>query len=350
MGENMIKNLKGIVIDAGHGGTDSGAVGNGIVEKELTLKIATYIANRLKELGLPVTLTRTDDTTLEPKVRVNKILEAYGNDPNVLVISNHINAGGGDGAEVIYALRNDDTLAKMILDEISKTGQNVRKVYQRRLPSNMSKDYYYMHRETGKTEPIIVEYGFLDSKGDDVSQLKNNYKTYAEAVVKAVTKYLNFPYSQSDVDDYYIVQKGDTLYSIASRNNTTVTKLKELNNLVDSNIKIGDKLLLPGSKTTEISDYYIVKKGDTLYSIAANNNLTVEELKSLNDLKSSFLSIGQKLKLNKGDDNEVYIAKAGDTLYSIAKKYNTTIRKLKEVNNLKDNFLSIGQILIVNKK
>lgn len=90
----MIKNLKGIVIDAGHGGTDSGAVGNGIIEKDLTLKIATYIANRLKELGLPVTLTRTDDTTLEPKNRVNKILSAYGNDPNVLVLSNHINAGG----------------------------------------------------------------------------------------------------------------------------------------------------------------------------------------------------------------------------------------------------------------
>ena len=93
----MIKNLKGIVIDAGHGGTDSGAVGNGIIEKDLTLKIATYIANRLKEMGLPVTLTRSDDTTLDPKSRVNKILSAYGNDPNVLVISNHINAGGVNG-------------------------------------------------------------------------------------------------------------------------------------------------------------------------------------------------------------------------------------------------------------
>ena len=90
----MIKNLKGIVIDAGHGGSDSGAVGNGIIEKDLTLKIATYIYNRLKELGLPVTLTRTDDTTLDPKSRTNKILNAYGNNQDVLVVSNHINAGG----------------------------------------------------------------------------------------------------------------------------------------------------------------------------------------------------------------------------------------------------------------
>ena len=344
----MIKNLKGIVIDAGHGGVDSGAVGNGIVEKDLTLKIATYIANRLKELGLPVTLTRSDDTTLEPKVRVNKILSAYGNDPNVLVISNHINAGGGDGAEVIYALRNDDTLAKMILNELAASGQNIRKAYQRRLPSNQKKDYYYIHRDTGKTEPIIVEYGFLDSKADDVNQLKNNYETYAEAVVKAVAEYLNVPY-ESKNSDYYVVKNGDTLYSIALKNNTTVTKLKELNNITENNIKIGDKLLLPGSKITELSDYYIVKKGDTLYSIALDNNLTVDELKTINDLKSNLLNIGQKLKLNKLASEEIYVAIPGDTLYSIAKKYNTTVDEIKKTNNLNSNLLSVGQKLIIKK-
>lgn len=343
----MIKNLKGIVIDAGHGGSDSGAVGNGIVEKDLNLKIANYIANRLEALGLPVTMTRTDDTTLDPKARVKKILNAYGDDPNVLVISNHINAGGGDGAEVIYALRNDDTLAKMILEEIGLSGQNTRKVYQRRLPSNPKKDYYYILRETGKTEPLIVEYGFLDSKGDDVNQLKNNYETYAEAVVKAITKYLNVPY-ESEFNDYYIVKKGDTLYSIALKNNTTVTKIKELNNLTTNNIKIGDKLLLPGSTIEEISDYYIVKKGDTLYGIATSNNLTVDELKKINDLNSNLLSIGQKLKVNKFTEKEVYTAKPGDTLYSIAKRYNTTVSELKRINNLDSNLLSIGQTIMIN--
>ena len=315
MGEIMIKNLKGIVVDAGHGGSDSGAVGNGIIEKELTLKIATYIANRLKELGLPVTLTRTGDTTLEPKDRINKILSAYGNDPNVLVLSNHINAGGGDGAEVIYALRNDDTLAKLILNELGKTGQNVRKVYQRRLPSNPSKDYYYIHRETGKTEPIIVEYGFLDSKGDDVSQLKNNYEKYAEAVVKAIAEYLNVPYISEETPtnkEYYVVQKGDTLYSIALKNDTTVTKLKELNNLTGNTIEIGQKLLLPGTIVTELNDYYIVKLGDSLYSIALSNNTTVDELKKLNNLTNNFINVGQKLLL---PSNKNYIVQSGDTLF-----------------------------------
>ena len=88
-----------IVIDAGHGGNDGGASGNGIIEKDLTLKISNYMYDRFKELGIPVTLTRSTDETLSPSERTNRILNAYGNDPDVIVISNHINAGGGDGAE-----------------------------------------------------------------------------------------------------------------------------------------------------------------------------------------------------------------------------------------------------------
>ena len=89
-------NDKKIVIDAGHGGSDSGAIGNGIIEKELTLKIAKYIADRLRALGADVTLTRDSDETLDPSERVRRVLNAYGNDKDVLVISNHINAGGPD--------------------------------------------------------------------------------------------------------------------------------------------------------------------------------------------------------------------------------------------------------------
>ena len=86
-----------VVIDAGHGGDDPGSSGNGIIEKELTLKISQYMYDRLKKLGIPVTMTRTTDETLNPTDRVNRILDAYGNNSNVIVVSNHINAGGGDG-------------------------------------------------------------------------------------------------------------------------------------------------------------------------------------------------------------------------------------------------------------
>ena len=74
--------------------------------------------NEFKKLGIPVSITREDDVTLSPSDRVKKILSYYGNNPNVIVISNHINAGGGEGAEVIYALRDKSALADTVLNEI----------------------------------------------------------------------------------------------------------------------------------------------------------------------------------------------------------------------------------------
>ncbi len=210
--------LKGIVIDPGHGGSDPGAVGNGIKEKDYALLISKYMYDRFKKLGVPVSITRTSDITLSPSNRIKKIKGFYGTSKDVIVISNHLNAGGGDGAEVIYALRNNSTLSKKILNEIENTGQNVRKYYQLRLPTNTKKDYYFIHRDTPNNEAIIVEYGFVDSPKDDVNQIKNNYKKYAEAVVKAICNYKGIKYaSPSEIvnnvnNDYYIVKKGDTIF------------------------------------------------------------------------------------------------------------------------------------------
>lgn len=89
-----------IVIDAGHGGDDPGASGNGIIEKDLTLKISQYMYDRFKDLGIPVKMTRTTDETISPTERVKRVLDAYGNSNDVIVISNHINAGGGEGQRV----------------------------------------------------------------------------------------------------------------------------------------------------------------------------------------------------------------------------------------------------------
>lgn len=88
------RSIKGVVVDAGHGGEDGGASANGILEKDLTLKISKVMYDAFQKAGIPVKMIRSDDETLSPTERVNRILEAFGNDENVIVISNHINAGG----------------------------------------------------------------------------------------------------------------------------------------------------------------------------------------------------------------------------------------------------------------
>ena len=186
IGDYMNNNL--IIVDAGHGGIDSGAVGNGLQEKNLNLKAARYIFNRLKELSIPAILVRETDEYL-PKTdridRVNKIVNDNLN-KNILLISNHINAGGAEGAEVVYSLKNNSTLADLILDNIGNSGQIKRKTYQRRLPENPNKDYYYILRETGNVEPVLIEYGFIDNS-QDANKLNNYLDNYAEGVVKAIT-------------------------------------------------------------------------------------------------------------------------------------------------------------------
>ena len=232
--------LKGIVIDPGHGGSDPGAVGNGMKEKDYTLLISKYMYDRFKELGVPVKLTRDSDVTLSPKERTRKARNFYGDSKDVVMISNHLNAGGGDGAEVIYSLRNNSTLSKKILNEIEETGQNVRKYYQQRLPSNPNKDYYFMLRDTPNNESIIVEYGFIDSTKDDAKQIRDNYKKYAEAVVKAVSEYKGIKYVApiSEGQTYHVVKKGDTLWDLANKYKVSESVINEkkliLEGIIDS--------------------------------------------------------------------------------------------------------------------
>lgn len=346
--------LKGIVIDPGHGGTDPGAVSNGLKEKDFTLRISKYMYDRLKELGVPVRLTRDSDVTLTPKERVNKVQSFFGDSKDVVVVSNHLNAGGGDGAEVIYALRNNSTLSKKILNELEKEGQNVRKYYQQRLPSNPIKDYYFMQRNTPNNETITVEYGFIDSPKDDIEQIEKNYKNYVEAVIRALADYKGFKYTPPLGSDYYIVKKGDSLWSIANKYGITVKELKEINKLTSNTLKVGQTLKLTKNNEMIPEDYlvYKVKKGDSLWDIAKEYNTTVDTLKKINNLSNDKLTINQQLFIPKSDNSSVkntgeinYVVQKGDNLWTIANKYDTTISDIKKLNNLKTNTLQIGQVL-----
>lgn len=228
-----------VIIDPGHGGWDPGGGSNNLwLEKDINLKISQYQKRRFDELGIPATLTRTTDETLPPAERIRRINSLIVDD--TLVISNHINSGGGKGAEVIYSIRDQPTWGLMIASEVEKTGQNIRNVYTRR--NSLGNDYYFVIRETPNAETIIMEYGFADNESDQ-QRLLYNWAALAEAVVRGTANYLNVPYSSPRFISY-TVRRGDSLYSIARNFNTTIDKIKRDNNLTSNTIYPGQQLFI----------------------------------------------------------------------------------------------------------
>ena len=319
--------MKKVIIDASRGGEDEGILRGGILEKDFNLDISNYINNYLKNKGINSTMIRTTDVTLTDDDRINKI-NNIGIDKDTIILSNRMNSDGNN--EIIYALRNDDSLASDIATSLADNGYVVDKYYQQRLPSDTSKDYYYITRNTDPAETIIIEYGNIA-----------NIPLLGDSVGNAIYSYIN----KSNI---YIVKSGDSLYSIARKYNTTVDELKKLNNLSSNILSIGQVLKIPSTSGTNnnTSNIYIVKSGDSLYSIARKYNTTVDELMKLNNLSSNILSINQVLKVPSNNTSDItYIVKSGDSLYSIARKYQITVDDIKKYNNLTSNLLSIGQVL-----
>ena len=336
-----------IVIDTSKGGRESGVTGNGIVEKDYNLLISEYIFNRLKSLGADVKIIRKTDEYISEDDRANKILNAYGNNSKVVALSNML-GNTGSGAEIIYALRNNSNLASSLAENLDDAGLTVSKYYQRRSENDTSKDYYNIQKDTGLIETIIVNYGNINNI-NEATNIKNEWEDYAEAVVKSLANYTNVPYyKEGESQEIYTVKKGDSLWKIANKYNTTVEKLKSANNLKTNTLSVGQKLVIPSiSVSPEVSDTYIVQKGDSLWSIANKFNMTVSELKNLNNLTNNLLSIGQVLKIKDSSNNgkTTYTVQKGDSLWVIANKYGITTEELKSYNNLTSNLLSIGQVL-----
>lgn len=341
-----------VAIDAAFGGTDSGASSNNLIEKDFSLSISKYISNRLNDLGIENFLVRNSDETLSNEERVNIIKNNYGSGNNVIIISNRLNTGGLNGAEIMYPLRSNSKLASLIANNLEDMGQPVLKYYQLRDSSDTSKDDDYLIRNTANNLTIVIDYGYIDNKSD-ANFLKNNYEKLGEAVVKAIANYAGVNYTPLNMEGYYIVKNGDSLWSIASKNDTTVDNIKRLNNLTNNTLQIGQILKLNNEeKEDNLKDknIYTVKKGDSLWLIANKNGVSVDDIKNANNLTSNTLQIGQILIIpdKKTSTKEItYVVKKGDSLWLIANKYDTTVEKIKSANNLINNTLQIGQILTI---
>ena len=165
----------------------------------------------------------------------------------------------------------------------------------------------------------------------------------------------------------HIVKKGETLSGIAKKYHVSVNQLKTWNNLKTTNLKIGQKLIVyssgapmaqvGNSKPVERSTtqkIHVVSKGETLSRIAAKYKCSVTDLKNWNNLKSTNIIVGQKLKVYppaESSSNTVknnastYTVRSGDTLSGIAAKFNVSVATIKKLNNLKNDTIKVGQVL-----
>ena len=149
---------------------------------------------------------------------------------------------------------------------------------------------------------------------------------YVEAVVKSIAEYIGVPYKALGVkDNTYVVKRGDSLYSIASKYGISVEDLKNANGISGNLINVGQQLTIPSKNGTSPGDYviYTVKRNDSLWDIANTYGVSVNDIVEYNNLGTTVLQIGQQLLIPVKDDSKtpssdsriIYIVKNGDTIF-----------------------------------
>ena len=170
--------------------------------------------------------------------------------------------------------------------------------------------------------------------------------------------------------DKYKVQSGDTLYGIAFAHGMTASEFLKINNIDDPDkykLYVGKTMYVKASKKENNSnnekdsqneiEYYTVKSGDTLYGIAFQNDINVNDFLRINNIDDPLkykLRTGEKLKIYARANNSnaqsktirTYKVKNGDTLGEIALKNSMSLKDLMQLNNLKNNYvLKVGDTL-----
>lgn len=209
-----------VFLGVGHGGTDSGAIGNGFSEKDLNLSIALACNEVLTRHGVTVMMSRIKD---ENDTITTVIQECNAFKPD-LAIDIHNNAGGGDGAEAFYSHigGTGKTLAENILTEIVRVGQNSRGTKMR--VNSSGKDYYAFIRET--TAPaVIIECAFIDNYADiQILNTADKQTIMGTAIAKGILRTLGIPFVNAT--KLYRVQVG--AYSLKNNAIILQNKLKSL--------------------------------------------------------------------------------------------------------------------------
>ena len=191
--------MKRVFIGVGHGGKDSGAVGNGLQEKDINLTIALACCDELVRHGVSVQMSRLVDED-DPVSEETK--EANDFEPHVAV-DIHTNSGAStaDGFEAFAQSKSLESkeLAKCIEEEVIAIGQNSRGV--KILVNNSGNDYYAFLRNV-KTTAVITECAFITNKNDiAIVDEKEEQKAFGIAYAKGILKYLGIAYKETEEEE-----------------------------------------------------------------------------------------------------------------------------------------------------
>ena len=273
--------MKKIYLDAGHGGADAGAVGaNGLYEKNLVLKIQQYLISYLNSTYSDFTIktTRTTDTFLSLSQRASQA-NSWGADA---FMSIHVNAGGGTGYED-YVYRSASNASKAFQSIVHGQVQPTLLLYNH--PNRGRKSANYAVLRLTNMPAVLTEIAFIDNS-TDAALLQNEtfLKSMGESYAKGIAVYLNLPRRAVPTPNpnpspsepgpkTYMIKQGDTLYSIAQKYGITVQALQEANTGLSDplTLQVGKTIVIPSGTSptpTLPSEQYplpngILKQGDS---------------------------------------------------------------------------------------
>ncbi|CAM4042782.1 N-acetylmuramoyl-L-alanine amidase [Vibrio neonatus] len=397
-----------IVIDPGHGGKDPGSIGpSKKYEKHVTLSIAKKLAAQLNAVpGIRTKLTRTGNyyVPLDQRVAIADKYKAH------LFISIHADAFTSPrprGASVFFlndrrrnteisrwvenqerqsrklggtstvtnpdrivnhtlldlqftiSKREGEKLATEILGELKKVA---------RLHKDKPSEASLAVLRSPQIPSVLVETGFISNPAEEKLLFQRSYQDkLASSITRAVVTYLKenppegtgFDKSVPHHHGEYVVQRGDFLSKIAKNHNVSVSAIKAANNLKSDTVKVGQKLTIPGAKTTPTtrlntvetkSITHVVRSGEYLGKIAKQYKVSVAAIQRENKLKSSKVHVGQKLKITvavKDAPIRKHKVQRGEFLGKIASKYGVSVSSIRSANKLRSDELAIGQVLII---